>query len=300
MRRNLCFNVGVLAFYLAVPVVARPFSYLHVPSDTTLESPVTQDFAIIGYSGGQYNEDTLAREFTGPSSPTVTIADGAAIPAAEVFNSSVVNATGGAWNVDLYDHSTLNVLGGNNGVGASVLSFESSTVNIFNGTMFGIYGQGQRVNVYGGTINTLESNSNTTYLGDNLGSCVTEVTGGTFIAGGNLTAFNDGVINLRGGVIHSDFLRAAEGATLNIYGSNLAAHLVNSSGANGYSIYMLSGSLADGNPIDGIEMRIRNDGVTYGHSTFNLIVTPEPGSAVAMFLIGSLARRPRRNTSAPL
>ncbi|MBS0190878.1 MAG: hypothetical protein U0573_03160 [Phycisphaerales bacterium] len=273
---------------------ADVFTYTYYPSDGVIDTAVPTDFAVIGYSGGRYNEDTLAREFTGASSPTVQFADGAVIASAEIFNHSVVNATGGAWTADLYDHSTLNVLGGVNGIGQSALGFESSVINVHGGRMGYIGGQGAAVNVYGGAVGTLEANSRTTFMGDNLGSCIAEVYGGLFEAGGNLSALNDGVLNLRGGTIQSDFVRAAEGGTLNIYGTNLTATLLDGRGANGYSIYKLSGLLADGSSIDGLEMLIRNDGVTYGHSTFNLIEVPAPAAGGLLVAAGLFASRRRR------
>lgn len=295
VRIGVRFTVG-LGFLVTSAANAQPFTYEYFPSNTTISSAYTTDFQVVGFSGGRYNEDTFAREFTGPSSPTVTIADGAVIPDAEVFNSSVVNATGGAWSALMYDTSTLNVLSGANGVGSSALGFESSTINVYDGRMFGVYGQNRRINVFGGSIRELESNTNTDYLGNSLGvGCITDVLGGTFIVGGNITAFNDGILNLRGGLVQSDFIRAAEGGTLNIFGTDLVAALLNPNGANGYSIYSLSGFLADGSPLNNVEMRIRNDGETYGHSTFNLISVPGPGVPGVLAVGAVLAARRRRN-----
>lgn len=290
----------ILASSIAAPALGQ-FTYSYFPNNTTINTAFSTDFQVIGFSGGQYNPDTLAREFSGPSSPTVTIADGAVIPDAEIFNSSIVNATGGAWTAVTYDNSTLNVLGGVNGNGASVLAFESSTVNVHAGLMFGVYGQNQRTNIFGGSIRELESNVNTDFLGNSLGSCITEVTGGTFLAGGYIAALNAGILNLRGGLIQSDYIAAAEGGTLNIYGTNLVAQLINPNSPNGSSIYRLNGFLADGSPLNNIEMRIRNDGVTYGTSRFNLITVPTPASLCAIALGGlRLCRRRCRASSSNL
>lgn len=287
--------VALIGMVLATRAAsAQPFTYDYFPTNTTITSAYATDFQVIGFAGGRYNEDTFAREFTGPSSPTVTFADGAVLPDAEIFNNSVVNATGGAWIAVTYDTSTLNVLGGDNGVGTSVLAFEGSTINVYNGRMSGVYGQNQRINVFGGTIRELESNGNTDYLGNSLGAgCLTEVTGGTFITGGYIAALNEGILNLRGGFVQSDYIAAAEGGTLNIFGTNLVAQLVNPNSSSGSSIYRLSGFLADGSPLTNVEMRIRNDGVTYGHSTFNLITVPVPGTAAALSLAGVFASRRR-------
>ncbi len=264
--------------------LAQPFTYIYFPSSTTISTPVTTDFAIVGFSGGQYNDVTLAREFTGPSSPTVTIAAGADIPDAEIFNSSVVNVTGGTCGFVAYDTSTVNIHGGST---SFTLSEDAAVINMYSGHADDLEGQGQRINVYGGTIGTLVANVNTSFDGNTLGSCIVDVFGGTFEAGANLTAFNDGILNLRGGLIQSDFVRAADGATLNIFGTNLGANLINPNGANGYSIYTLSGMLADGSSIDGLQMRIRS-------STFNLVNVPAPGAAVALVLPSLLLARRRR------
>ncbi len=269
---------------------AQPFTYTYVPSDATVNTPVTTDFAIIGFSGGQYNDDTFAREFTGPSSPTVAIAAGADVPDAEIFNQSIVNVTGGTASLFAYDDSTVNILGG---VVTFALGVDNAVLNMHDGQAGELAGQGRRINVYGGVVSTLVANSNTSNTGDQLGSCIVDVFGGTFVAGGDLSALNEGILNLRGGLIQSDFIRAAEGGTLNIFGTGLAAQLINPIGANGYSIYSLSGLLADGSSMNGLEMRIRNDGVTYGHSTFNLITIPSPGAGAFLVLGGLIAVRRR-------
>ncbi|MFA6044104.1 MAG: hypothetical protein WC718_03895 [Phycisphaerales bacterium] len=276
---------------LAGAALSQPFTYTYFPSDATINTPVTTDFAIVGYSGGQYNEMTFAREFTGPSSPTVTIAEGTEIPDAEIFNASIVNVTGGAVSFVAHDASLVNIHGG---MTFFALSEENAVVNMYAGQASDLEGQGRQINVYGGTIGTLVANTNSSFNGDSLGSCTVDVFGGTFEAGNDLTAFNDGIMNLRGGLIQSDFIRAAEGGTLNIFGTNLAAQLINPNAVNGYSIYTLSGQLADGNSIDGLELRVRNDGVTYGHSTFNLIAVPTPGAVGVLAMGGLLASRRRR------
>lgn len=279
-----------LAVSLFAPA-ALAQTYTYFPSNTTVSTPVTADFGIVGFSGGQYNPGTFAREFTGPSSPTVTIANGADIPDGEVFNSSIVNVTVGTANLFVYDDSTVNIHGG---VVFFALSTDNAVLNMYGGRASDLEGQGRRINVYGGIVGALAANTNTSYVGDPLGSCTVDVFAGTFEAGADLSAFNEGVLNLRGGLIQSDFIRAAEGGTLNIFGTGLAAQLIDPNGANGYSIYTLTGSLADGSSLNNIEMRIRNDGVTYGHSTFNLINVPAPGAAGVLAMGALHATRRRR------
>jgi hypothetical protein len=272
--------------------LAQPFTYTYYPATTTIGTPVTTDFAIIGFSGGQYNPDTFEREFTGPSSPTVQIGTGADIPDAEIFNNSIVNITGGTSIPITYDQSRLNVYGG---LVTSTLGLDSSVINVYGGAVQNLDGQCQHVNILGGALGTVSANSQTAYTGDNLGSCTVDIMGGVFDSGRQINAFNDGILNLYGGTVANlAFLRAAEGGTLNIYGTNLAAQLINSSDPNGYSIYTLAGLLTDGSSIDGVQLKVRNDGVTYGHSTFNLITVPAPSGASVLAAWGVLARRRRR------
>lgn len=279
-----CLSVSLAAGLAA----ARPFTYDYFPTSTTVTTAYTTDFQIVGYSGGQYNEDTFAREFTGPSSPTVTFAAGAEIPDAEVFNSSVVRVSGGTVSAVAYDNSTVNI---HSGTAVYTLGFEASVINVFGGQCGQIDGQGSFVNVSGGSIGILTTNGRSAPDGTQLGSCIAEVTGGMFTQ--ELNAFNQGVMNFRGGQIAGATLRAAEGGTLNIFGTNLVAQLIDPNAPSGYSLYTLSGQLADGSPLNGVQMRIRNDGVTYGHSTFNLVNVPTPGVAAlpAMLLVATGARR---------
>lgn len=275
--------LALVFLLIAGNAFAQPFTYTYFPSNTTINSPVTTDLAIVGYAGGTYNDD-FTRNFTGPSSPTVAIGMGADIPDAEVFNSSVVNVTGGSVAAFMYDTAKLNISGGNVPV---ALSFSSAEMNVTGGTVDDIEGQGRRINVSGGTIHTLVANSQTDPFGENLGSCVVNVTGGIFTS--EIIGYNDGIVNLRGGSILGAKLKAADGATLNIYGSDLTAQLVDPNAPNGYSLYTVSGLLSDGSPLDGVELRVRNDGVTYGHSSFNLIDVPEPGTVGVLALVGLLA-----------
>lgn len=53
------------------------FTYTYFPNDTTINGPVTTtDLAIVGYSGGSY-DDNFNPAFNGPSSPTIQVVSGA-------------------------------------------------------------------------------------------------------------------------------------------------------------------------------------------------------------------------------
>jgi len=259
------------------------FTYTFFDQDTTINNDVTTDFAIVGFSGGSYDENDLSRHFTGPSSPTVQVVAGGSISnEMDIFNNSHVHVSGGsAGGIFPYDNSVLTISGGS---ASFVLSQEHSVINMMGGNVDDLEGQGKQINVSGGTMGTLVANVTTDYQGNPLGSCIVNVTGGTVT--GDINAFNDGILNLYGGVF-GGALRAAEGGTLNIYGSGLVASLLNSNAANGYSVYALSGTLDDGTVLANADLKVRNDGVTYGHSSFTLVnATPEPGAYTLMLGLG--------------
>lgn len=268
---------------------AQPFTYTYYPSNATINAPVTTDFAIIGFSGGQYNPDTFAREFTGPSSPTVSIAAGADVLSAEVFNSSTVNMTGGTASVGAYDNSTVNIAGGSV---PFALGVESSVINVYGGMLDYLGGQCQRVNVAGGTISTLEANVQTAASGTPIGVCTVDVTGGTITT--EMNAFNGGILNLRGGQYLVPFAYAIDGSTIQVFGSNLVSQLIDSNFSTGsnsrYSVYAITGQLSDGTSLSNLELRIKND----GSSSFTLNNVPTPGAAGVLTMGGLLAARRRR------
>ncbi len=253
------------------------FTYTFFPNNATVNSGVSTDFAIVGYVSGSYNDD-FTRNFSGPSSPTIDVVDGADIPDMEIFHQSNVRVSGGTVSAILYDNSTIHITGGST---PFILGFDHSFINMKSGSANDLEGQGRGINVSGGTINNLVANVDSDPFGNSFGSCIVNVFGGDI---NESSAYNDGILNLYGGKLGS-VLRAAEGGTINIYGNDLVATLFNPSFGNGYSLYSLSGTLEDGNTLNNTILRVRNDGVTYGHSSFNLIDVPEPG--VSALLLGT-------------
>ena len=271
------------------------FTYTYYPTDTAINSDVTTDFAIVGFSGGSYNDD-FTLNFTGASSPIVEVASRANVTGEiDSFNHSVVNMTGGS--VVFFfpvGNSILNIKGGNID---SVLNEDAGVVNVTGGTVSDLEGQGKTINVSGGTIGTLVANVNTSRLGATLGSCIVNVAGGEVT--GEVDSYNEGILNLRGGNLDGD-LYARFGGTINLYGSNLIAPLIDAGNRGKFSLYSLSGVLEDGTVLKNKNLFIENDGVTYGHSSFTLInAVPEPG-AIALLLgvgvsgVGLLMRRRRK------
>ena len=282
----------------ALPKARAQFTYTFYPNDAAINNAVSTDFAIVGFAGGSYDENDFSRHFTGPSSLTVQIVAGANVSGEiDSFNQSVVNVFGGSVSAIVpYDSSTLNISGGSSGF---VLNNDAAIINVSGGNVADLEGQGKQINVSGGTLGTLVANVDTDFQGNSLGSCLVNVTGGEIT--GDTSAFNDGILNLYGGKLGS-ILRAAEGGTINIYGTGLTATLFDPSFGNGYSLYSLSGALEDGNVLNNTILRVRNDGVTYGHSSFHLInvaAVPEPGN-LALFCgsgvagAGLLLRRRKR------
>jgi len=289
LLHNFVFPALVLA--ISGTSAHAQFTYTYFPSDSTINYGVSTDFAIVGFSAGGYNEATFAREFTGPSSPTVNVEAGATIIELDSFNHSIVNVSGGDIGAILpYGHSTVNIWGGHSGFD---LSDDSAVINVFSGAIDDLEGQGRRINVYGGDISTLIANDNTDFLGNAIGSCVVTVTGGNL---GETDAFNAGILNLRGGQLNG-VLRAAFGGTINIYGHNLDATLIDPNYGGWSSRYSLSGTLADGTVLsDYRDFFVGNDGVYYGHSSFQLHNVPGPSAAVMLVsgLYTGILRRNRK------
>lgn len=290
--QQLCTGLLCAALSLSVLTEAHAqFNYTFYPNDATINNAVTPDFAIVGYAGGSY-DNNFNPNFTSPSSPTIQVVAGADVSSEiDIFNHSVVNVSGGnVAGILPFDNSTLNITGGSSGF---ALNEDAAIINMNGGSVDDLEGQGQQVNVSGGTIGTLVSNVNTDFFGNSLGSCLVNVTGGTVT--GDISAFNDGILNLYGGVFGGT-LRAAEGGTINIYGSGLVTSLLNPNYGNGYTLYALSGILEDGTVLTNANLRVRNDGVTYGHSSFHLVnAVPEPGAYALLLGVGvsgvSLLRR---------
>ncbi len=284
-----------------LPGAHAQFTYTFFPTNSTINSDIGTDFATVGFSGGSY-DDNFNRHFTGPSSPTINVIGGSNdVVEMDIFHYSKVNLIGGSVGFMVaYDHSNVNISGGST---SFLLSFDQSTVNMTGGSIDELDGQGKKVTVSGGTITSqLAANSKTDYMGNSLGSSIVDVYGGNLE--GKIAAYNDGILNLFGGSLDGD-IYAEFGGTVNFYGNGLTASLIDSKYNNYFSLYSLSGTLADGTVLTDKNFQVLNDGVAYGHATFNLInsaAVPEPGSTA--FLLTSiitsgrlLAMRRRKNAA---
>jgi len=289
-RLSLCVLCTTLILSLQSRSHAQ-FTYTFYPTDTTINSIVETDLAIVGFAGGSY-DDNFNPNFTSPTSPTVNIVAGADISGGsnhgvgemDIFNHSTVNVSGGnVYTITSQNSSTLNLLPGST-IGVA-LSFEQSVVNMNGGDVADLEGQGKQINVGGGTVGTLVANTNTDLFGTTLGSCLVNVTGGNITS--EADAYNDGILNLYGGQFDGN-LFARFGGTINVFGHDLRATLVNPNFNNTYSLYSLSGFLDNGTVLNDNSLFIENDGVTYGHSSFQLVnATPEPGSIALLLAFGA-------------
>lgn len=282
-RLSLCVLCTALILSLQSRSQAQ-FTYTFYPNDATINNTVITDFAIVGYAGGSYDESDFSRHFTSPSSPTIQVVVGADVSSEmDIFNNSLVHVSGGSVGAIVpYDNSILTISGGNC---SFVLGEDHSIIHMLGGAVDDLEGQGKQINFSGGTVGTLVANVNTDYLGNSLGSCIVNVTGGNIT--GETDAFNDGILNIYGGQFGGD-VYARFGGTVNIFGHDLRANLLDSNFNSTYSLYSLSGVLDNGVVLNDKSLYIENDGVTYGHSSFQIInATPEPGSLA--LLLGSSA-----------
>ncbi len=127
-------------------------------------------------------------------------------------NHTTVNMTGGnVGSIDAYNASTINISGG----WISFLSsYDNAMINISNNANVSLSagaGNSSTLNVYGGTIRQL----------DGSGSSTVNIYEGTIgYIGGGLIADESSIFNLRGGLY--TYISAGSSATINIFGYDLA------------------------------------------------------------------------------
>ena len=143
-----------------VAPIAHAQTYTFFPDDTTINSAVNTDYAIVGYDSGDIDNG-----FGGASSPTVTVVTGGSAFDLNSYNSSTVNLRGGSVDDNLYsyDAGTINMSGGN---AVYVNAFDASTVNVSGGNIRNLLaasGTGT-VNVRGGSFDgDLRANDNSLF-----------------------------------------------------------------------------------------------------------------------------------------
>ena len=259
MPRNFIKTPTVLSFaMLGIANNANAQIATFFPNDATINSTVA-GVAIVGYANG----NDIGNPSKG-SSPTINLVKGSFLPAGlKSFNSSTINVFDGSGeSIQIRDSGVANITGGS-------YDFTSAVNNA-------------KINIMGGSCGIISTYNNSLIK---------------FSSGDidKTSSYNNSVINITGGSI-LELLGVYDSSTLNLYGTGLQAHLINSNfeGRN-QSQYELSGKLADGTPLVRKFMYVSNGTATF---TLNAAV-PEPGS-MALFIglasvgVGFLRRRRRK------
>ena len=278
-NQNVTFALGMFALF-AASVAKAQLTYTYYTADTTINTPVTTTYAIVGYSGRN------ATSFIGPASPTVGLADGGNVFYIGVFNRSALNMMGGYVDyLYAYNNSVVNINGGNPGY---LYAYDNSAFNISGGNVTNLYAYNSGTvsvsggNVYG-NLGALDSSA-INMSGGNVAYLYASYNSTANVYGGSidfLTAYGSGSVNFSGGNIGS-LIDAHDNSTINIYGINLTdTPFEQGIGLYGpYTLYYINGLLADGTILNNMELDL------YGNAKFNLIhasAAPEPGG-VALFV----------------
>jgi hypothetical protein len=260
--------------------------------------------------------------YSNVSNSSVFNLSGGSVGRLQVNESAVANILGGTIIGDLSSNgaSRVNVKGGTVGSASAsggIMTISGGTVmgdalagnggvlNITGGVIKGKAGAGYyraSMNLSGGEVqgNVYASYSSIVNLsggkikGDVLGldHGILNITGGT--ANGKVSARNFSAVNLYGGSFA--YFSALNSGTINLYGTNLLANLIDSNYAfdgSTWSLYTLSGNFKDGTDVYGKNLFIQNGGKATYHIT---IIAPEPSSlplalAGGLFLIPLLRKR---------
>lgn len=274
------------------PLAHAQATFTFFPNNTIINNVIINDYAIVGYAGGDFNVG-----FQTPSSPTVGVSAGQ-ISNLKAYNSSTVNISGGDINfLSAKDLSTINISGGN--LFSDLYADDFSTVSINGGGInYNLYASGNsEVNVRDGNIGFLNSSRNSmiNISGGNINGLSANNFSIVNLSGGeinDLDASGNSIVNIRGGIIHYN-VSADQNSLLNIFGQGLTAPLVDSNFANSLSLYSLSGTLLDGTVLANKNLFIRNG----TGARFTLTNVPEPGSLLigcASVLSLLVLRRRRR------
>ena len=220
--------------------------------------------------------------------------------------SEIALSGGAALGVYGGGSGTINISGGT--VFDAVLNFDSSTTNISGGTVNDTESRSASVvNISGGDVSAAFSeDASAIHIS---GGSVTEADSfdrsRVTIDGGNVTrlfAFDSSAFTIGGGVVGSEGIYLFDNSLLRLTGANLALSSAMETGADLYgdfTRYRLSGSLADGSPLDATLFDYDDDGYDIagggpnntplyfnGTPIFTSIVTaaPEPGT-LALFAL---------------
>ncbi len=185
-------------------------------------------------------------------------------------------AGGQADSIALFNNASLNMTGGETGSisgdGFATGMGNKNNITISDGVVSGaVYGgsYGSHLTITGGTVQDV-------YASQYVGGIFT-MRGGSV---GHYLEFNNvgDVGNIYGGT-PGPYIIVLDGATLNLYGTNLLATLLRADNIS--SDYQLSGELQDGTPLVVSDLAVYNGGVVNLISTDTPAV-PEPGSVALL------------------
>lgn len=226
--------LGISAFLCIGNASHAANTFTFLSADTTVNSNINTNYTIIGYSN---LSDFSANPRRNPTSPTINLQSG-----------------GTPYGyIDTYNHSVLNMTGGNNG---GVAIADKSTFNFAGGFCYEMLVVNSSVtNMNGGNVGfanarnsssvTMNSGSIGGYLQASDTSSFT-LNGGSI--GGVLTAFNNSAISINGGSV-GQIISSVDNSTLDMAGGNVGSSVQ----VNDSCVFNLrGGSIGAGNLSDGI------------------------------------------------
>lgn len=209
---------------------------------------VSWDSSTVNVSGGQVNL------LDAVESSTVNISGGLTVTA-DSRNSSTINITDGEVQfITSQDNGTINITGGspvlpgNTDSFQEVASFDTSTVNISGGIGDRLFARhNSTANISGGQINVIFGWESSTV----------NISGGQI---NQLIGTDSSIFNLTGGTIGAGNISLSGNSILNIFGAGLAlsSGISGSDASGNYVDYILYGTLAGGQSLDGVTFRDYN------------------------------------------
>lgn len=209
-------------------------------------------------------------------------------------NNTVVGYASGTFDANYNPHFTnpsspkVSIVSGGN-IQERLYSFNSSAVTMNGGHIgyLAVAKDNSTIAIGGGSVDYLfaQDSSHINLTGGNIGV--------------EVHADNSSVVNIRGGVIGQGlyaFGLGGTGGTLNIYGANLTATLINPAYNTYYSQYAFSGTLQDGTVYNNRNLVIQNGTAASFHLIPTAVSTPAPSSVLVVLLgavplVGVLRRR---------
>lgn len=275
-------------------------------NDGVLGTLFAHDGATVTINGGEIRMHGFGSQVAAFGHSHVSIAGGSVDVPVFAHDSARITIMGGTIesaivlrnDVQARDTSHVVMVAGR--VGDNVEAYESASVTIFGGTISeNLFGQDNSTVIMSGGLVQLyaifRGNSKFIYSGGTIaagvidqtssrssGAPVVRLLGDELEAsrGGTASEFASGVV-LSGVVEPTNAIFVHDNATLNILGRDLEAILVDPNYQDNFSLYQLSGTLADGTPLERQYFSVQNG----SGASYRLVPVPEPAS-VALALLG--------------